>query len=314
MTGDEVRRQFSETGALLSGHFKLSSGLHSETYLQCAKVLQWPERAGALGAALASLLAPFRPSVVVSPAMGGVIIGHEAGRGLFVRAIFAERVDGEFTVRRGFALEPDERVAVVEDVVTTGKSTREVLDVVRLAGRGARRLRVDRRSKSPGREDTRRGRRPVPRAPRARSPRVGARSVPALRARRARRRAGLAPSRGEGVNVRRMTIAPMFVLDAPHYHAVTLGARTTFRGVALAPGDVPIAEVVAYRDGAPMARTPVEHRLSRARVDSRAALVAVPLLLRPRRSRAAPTIELHARYADGQRRSGLLLRRPVRRA
>ena len=131
MTGDEVRRQFSETGALLSGHFKLSSGLHSEAYLQCAKVLQWPERAGALGAALASLVAPFRPSVVVSPAMGGVIIGHEAGRGLSVRAIFMERVDGEFTLRRGFALEPGERVAVVEDVVTTGKSTREVLAVVR---------------------------------------------------------------------------------------------------------------------------------------------------------------------------------------
>ncbi|MGZ5381295.1 MAG: orotate phosphoribosyltransferase, partial [Thermoanaerobaculia bacterium] len=134
MTEDEVRRHFSETGALLSGHFKLSSGLHSEAYLQCAKVLQWPERAGPLGAALASFLAPFRPSVVVSPAMGGVIIGHEAGRGLSVRAIFTERVDGEFTLRRGFALEPGDRVAVVEDVVTTGKSTREVLGVVRKAG------------------------------------------------------------------------------------------------------------------------------------------------------------------------------------
>ena len=134
MTEDEVRRQFSETGALLSGHFKLSSGLHSEAYLQCAKVLQWPERAGALGAALASLLAPYRPSAVVSPAMGGVIIGHETGRGLSARAIFTERVDGEFTLRRGFALEAHERVAVVEDVVTTGKSTREVLDVLRAAG------------------------------------------------------------------------------------------------------------------------------------------------------------------------------------
>lgn len=134
MTEDEVRRQFSETGALLHGHFRLSSGLHSEAYLQCAKVLQWPERAEAIGAALASFLAPFRPTVVVSPAMGGVIIGQEAGRGLSVRAIFTERVDGEFALRRGFALEPRERVAVVEDVVTTGKSTREVLDVVRRAG------------------------------------------------------------------------------------------------------------------------------------------------------------------------------------
>lgn len=134
MTPDEVRRHFTEAGALLSGHFRLSSGLHSEAYLQCAKVLQWPGRAGALGGALASLLAPFRASVVVVPAMGGIIIGHEVGRGLAVRALFTERVDGAFTLRRGFALEPKERVAVVEDVVTTGKSTREVLDVVRAAG------------------------------------------------------------------------------------------------------------------------------------------------------------------------------------
>ena len=134
MTPDEVRRQFTQSGALLSGHFRLSSGLHSEAYLQCARVLQWPERAGALGAALASLLAPFRPSVVVSPAMGGLIIGHEVGRGLSIRAIFTERVDGEFTLRRGFALEPGERVAVVEDVVTTGKSTREVLAVLGVSG------------------------------------------------------------------------------------------------------------------------------------------------------------------------------------
>ncbi|MDL2716417.1 MAG: orotate phosphoribosyltransferase [Acidobacteriota bacterium] len=134
MTPDEVRRHFTEAGALLSGHFKLSSGLHSEAYLQCAKVLQWPDRAGALGAALAALLAPFRATVVVAPAMGGIIIGHEVGRGLSVRAIFTERVEGVFSLRRGFALEPEERVAVVEDVVTTGKSTREVLDVLRAAG------------------------------------------------------------------------------------------------------------------------------------------------------------------------------------
>lgn len=131
MREDDVRRHFLESEALLSGHFKLSSGLHSEAYLQCAKVLQWPTRAAALGEALAALLAPFRPTVVVSPAMGGVIIGHEAGRGLSVRALFTERVDGEFTLRRGFALEPGDRVAVVEDVVTTGKSTREVLAVVK---------------------------------------------------------------------------------------------------------------------------------------------------------------------------------------
>lgn len=134
MTPHEARLHFTEAGALLRGHFKLSSGLHSDAYLQCAKVLQWPARAEALGAALASLLAPFGASVVVAPAMGGIIIGHETGRGLSVRAIFTERVDGAFALRRGFALEPLERVAVVEDVVTTGKSTREVLDVVRAAG------------------------------------------------------------------------------------------------------------------------------------------------------------------------------------
>ena len=134
MNENEVRRHFEETGALLSGHFKLSSGLHSERYLQCARVLQWPARAEALGAALAAALAPFSPAAVVSPALGGLIIGHETGRGLKVRAVFAERVEGAFALRRGFALGKGERVAVVEDVVTTGKSTREVLDVVGAAG------------------------------------------------------------------------------------------------------------------------------------------------------------------------------------
>ena len=131
---NDVRRHFEETGALLTGHFKLSSGLHSDRYLQCARVLMWPARAGALGAALAARLAPFSPAAVVSPAMGGVIIGHEVGRALSVRAIFTERVDGAFSLRRGFSLEAGERVAVVEDVVTTGKSTREVIEVARGAG------------------------------------------------------------------------------------------------------------------------------------------------------------------------------------
>ncbi len=134
MTPEDVRRHFEETGALLAGHFRLSSGLHADRYLQCARVLQDPRRAGALGAALAALLAQERPGVVVSPAMGGVVIGHEVGRALGTRAIFTERVDGAFALRRGFALEEGERVAIVEDVVTTGKSTREVLDVVRKAG------------------------------------------------------------------------------------------------------------------------------------------------------------------------------------
>jgi orotate phosphoribosyltransferase len=134
VTPEAVRRHFEETGALLAGHFRLSSGLHADRYLQCARVLQHPERAGALGSALAALLASEKPGVVVSPAMGGVIIGHEVGRALGLRAIFTERVDGSFALRRGFALEKGERVAVIEDVVTTGKSTREVLDVLRTAG------------------------------------------------------------------------------------------------------------------------------------------------------------------------------------
>lgn len=138
MNAETVRTHFEETGALLAGHFKLSSGLHSNRYLQCAKVLQWPARAEALGSALGAAIAAkvkgHFPSVVVSPAMGGLIIGQEVGRGLGVRAIFAERVEGAFTFRRGFALEPGERVVVVEDVVTTGKSTREVFDLVRSVG------------------------------------------------------------------------------------------------------------------------------------------------------------------------------------
>ncbi len=134
MEPNDVRRHFEETDALLTGHFKLSSGLHSDRYLQCAKVLMWPDRAGALGAALAAKLAPFSPAAVVSPAMGGVVIGHETGRGLSVRAIFTERVDGVFALRRGFALAAGERIAVIEDVVTTGKSTREVLAVLKSAG------------------------------------------------------------------------------------------------------------------------------------------------------------------------------------
>ncbi len=131
MDPETVSRHFLETGALLEGHFKLSSGLHSDRYLQCARVLQWPRRAEALGAALAETLRDARVETVLSPAMGGLIIGHEVGRGLGVRAIFAERVEGKFQLRRGFVLEKGERVAVIEDVVTTGKSTKEVLDLVR---------------------------------------------------------------------------------------------------------------------------------------------------------------------------------------
>ncbi len=134
MNTKEIQRHFEESEALLTGHFKLSSGLHSDRYLQCARVLQWPARAEALGRALASLMAQEKPRAVLAPALGGVIIGHEAGRGLGVRALFAERADGLFSLRRGFFLEDEEPVAIVEDVVTTGKSTREIIDLVKSLG------------------------------------------------------------------------------------------------------------------------------------------------------------------------------------
>ena len=125
---------FRRAGALLEGHFRLSSGLHSSGYLQCALVLQDPRTAGELGAALGARLAHLRPSVVLSPALGGILVGHEVARALGVRGIFAERQDGRLLLRRGFALAPGERVVVVEDVVTTGLSTRETMDVARAGG------------------------------------------------------------------------------------------------------------------------------------------------------------------------------------
>ncbi len=125
---------FEETGAFLKGHFRLSSGLHSDRYLQCARLLMWPDRAEQAGRELASKLAEFSPRAVVSPALGGLIIGHEVARALGVRALFAERKDGAFALRRGFSIEPGEAVAVVEDVFTTGGSTREVCQTVEAAG------------------------------------------------------------------------------------------------------------------------------------------------------------------------------------
>jgi len=125
---------FEETGALLTGHFRLSSGLHSDRYLQCARLLMWPERAERAGKALAGMLSGFEPRVVVSPALGGVVLGHETGRALGLPAIFAERQEGRFRFRRGFGFAPGERAAVVEDVFTTGKSTREVIAAAQEAG------------------------------------------------------------------------------------------------------------------------------------------------------------------------------------
>ena len=134
MTKDEVLSAFRRSGALLEGHFRLSSGLHSPGYLQCALVLQHPNEAEALGAALGEIVRPLGAQTVLSPAMGGIVIGQEVGRALGVRAIFAERQDGALTLRRGFALDAGEKVLVVEDVVTTGGSTRETMDVARAAG------------------------------------------------------------------------------------------------------------------------------------------------------------------------------------
>jgi orotate phosphoribosyltransferase len=126
--------EFRQTGALLSGHFRLSSGLHSDRYLQCALLLQWPERAERAGRGLADLLSEFGAAVVVSPALGGVVIGHEVGRALGVRAVFTERKDGHMSLRRGFRFVPGEAAAVVEDVFTTGRSTRETIAAVEAAG------------------------------------------------------------------------------------------------------------------------------------------------------------------------------------
>jgi orotate phosphoribosyltransferase len=131
---NDVLDVFRRSGALLEGHFKLSSGLHSSGYLQSALVLQHPAQAVALGGELGSRLRELRATVVLSPAMGGLIIGHEVGRALDVRAIFSERQDGVMTLRRGFSLGPDDRVVVIEDVVTTGLSTRETMAVAEAAG------------------------------------------------------------------------------------------------------------------------------------------------------------------------------------
>jgi orotate phosphoribosyltransferase len=127
-------KDFEETGALLTGHFRLSSGLHSDKYLQCARLLMWPERADRAGRELARALAEFGPKAVISPALGALIIGHETARALRLPAMFVERKDGEFSLRRGFALAPGEPVVVVEDVFTTGKSTREAAAAVEAAG------------------------------------------------------------------------------------------------------------------------------------------------------------------------------------
>ncbi len=137
MLDEEVLAEFRASKALLEGHFLLSSGRHSSHYLQCARVLMDPMRASRLAAALAARLPrELRKDIakVVSPAMGGVIIGHEMGRALGVEALFVERPSGTFELRRGFALEPGEKVLMVEDVITTGLSSREAIRAIEDAG------------------------------------------------------------------------------------------------------------------------------------------------------------------------------------
>jgi len=137
MQEEDVLAEFRASKALLEGHFLLSSGRHSAHYLQCARVLMNPERAGRLALALAQALPrEVRKQItkVVSPAMGGVIIGHEMGRALGVEAMFVERPSGTFELRRGFALEPDDKVLMVEDVVTTGLSSREAIKAIEETG------------------------------------------------------------------------------------------------------------------------------------------------------------------------------------
>ena len=134
VSADGILDLFRGSGALLEGHFRLTSGLHSTGYLQCALVLQHPREAAICGAALAERVSGLGVQVVLSPALGGIVIGQEVGRALGVRAIFAERHEGTLALRRGFTLSPGEKVLVIEDVVTTGGSTKETIDVARAAG------------------------------------------------------------------------------------------------------------------------------------------------------------------------------------
>jgi len=135
MHADEIIQLFERVGAVRHGHFELSSGRHSSTYVQCALVLQYPESAEKLGRALAEKFKGVQIDCVASPALGGVLVGHEVARGLGVRAVFVERdISGRMALRRGFAFQPNERVLVVEDVWTTGGSTRETIGVVEQAG------------------------------------------------------------------------------------------------------------------------------------------------------------------------------------
>jgi len=134
MTAGEVLGVFKETGALFEGHFLLSSGLHSPQYLQCALVLQDPKIAERLCGALSKKFKNEKPNIVVAPAIGGIIVSYGVARSLGVKGLFTERVDGKMSLRRGFSISRRDKVLIVEDVVTTGKSTKEVLELIKSLG------------------------------------------------------------------------------------------------------------------------------------------------------------------------------------
>jgi orotate phosphoribosyltransferase len=134
MTTDEVIERFKNAGALLEGHFILSSGLHSRVYLQCAKALEATASAAEFGAALAQHFRGSQIETVAAPAIGGIVIGYEVARQLGVRFIWTEREAGQMSLRRGFKVRPGERILVVEDVITTGGSTRETIEALRAGG------------------------------------------------------------------------------------------------------------------------------------------------------------------------------------
>jgi len=134
MTQTEILEILKKTGVLLEGHFRLTSGRHSGRYLQCAQVLKYPEYSGIIGAEIAAKFADQDIDVVIGPALGGVIIAYEVARALGKRTMFTEREDGKMKLRRGFELQPGEKVLVVEDVITTGGSVNEVMEIVVGAG------------------------------------------------------------------------------------------------------------------------------------------------------------------------------------
>ncbi|MBI4341609.1 MAG: orotate phosphoribosyltransferase [Candidatus Omnitrophica bacterium] len=134
MTKERLLEMFRKSNALRRGHFELSSGLHSGHYFQCAQVLQYPKQAGVICKELARRFRASKPTVVIGPSIGGIIVAHETARQLNVRSLYAERVDAEMALRRGFQLGKKDRVVVVEDAVTTGESARKVIELVEACG------------------------------------------------------------------------------------------------------------------------------------------------------------------------------------